>query len=605
MDMVDAQQARRVLDRLVGYKLSPLLWKKISFGLSAGRVQSAALRLIVEKERERQAFKIENYFTFIAEFTGSNEKFISNLFTYNDKKIVTKNKDKNVFLITKKEDAEQIVKESLEKEYSISKITESETNKNPYPPFTTSTLQQAGSNVYGFSASRTMKAAQKLYEHGLITYHRTDSVALSSKFLGMAKDYILKNFGEKYYDSRGFKNKSKNAQEAHEAIRPTNLSTLPVNITLGKDEANIYGLIYTRSIATQMTPIKSLSTSLDIKSSDGIFLYRTTGSRVLFDGWSKIYKTVGGVKYNPLGEDVILPKLNEGQPLKINESKFEEKNTQPPARYSEASLIKTLEKYGIGRPSTYAPTIQTIIARKYVEKVTKYLVPTDLGFVVIKLLEDNFNSIVDYNFTAGVEEDLDNVAKGEKDWTKIVGDFYKPFIKKIEEADGNLKRNDYTVLDKAPKNIKCPDCGGEMIVKLGKLGRFYSCANFPTCKGIRFLNGETNADVEKKVNGKEFKEMYLTAPKTEDGRDYVLKQGRYGMFWAHPDYPKVKDARPLEMTKAGLIKLYGEIPKTSDGREFTFRQGKFGKYWAHPEYPTVKETIRIKEPKKEEETEEN
>ena len=596
LNMVDAQQARRVLDRLVGYKLSPLLWKKIQFGLSAGRVQSAALRLIVEKERERDLFKIETYYTFLAKFLQKNNtSILSNLILYKNKKLIAKVKGKNIFLITNKIDAQKVVSEAMLQEYFVKDLKTTNSSKSPYPPFTTSTLQQALSNLKGFSATRTMRSAQKLYEHGLITYHRTDSVALSGKFIAMTSEYITKNFGEKYLSVRGFKNKSKNAQEAHEAIRPTNLNVTTVK--LGADEQIVYSLIYARSVASQMSPILYLQKSVDISSKNQEFLFRTNGSTVVFDGWSKIYSTISSIKYNPLGDEVILPNIEVNEELKIKNIDFSEKQTMPPARYSEASLIKTLEKYGIGRPSTYAPTIQTLLTRKYVEKESKYLFPTDLGIVVIKLLEDNFTSIVDYNFTAKVEDDLDNIALGKEKWTKVVSDFYTPFEKKLKEAEGSLTRKEYKELGVAPKQIKCPKCKKNMVIKLGKLGRFYSCSDFPKCDGVRYINGETNEDIAKKSQNTDFKKMYKNSPKTDDGRDYILRQGRFGMFWAHPDYPKVKDAKPLELKKSGLVKLYGPIPKTKDGRDFVFRSGRFGNYFAHPDYPKVKETVRIK-PKK-------
>mgnify|MGYP005849858951 CR=1 FL=1 len=595
LNMVNSQQARRVLDRLVGYKLSPLLWKKIHFGLSAGRVQSAALRLIVERERERNKFIIKTYFNFLATFlTTEKFSFNSNLILYKGNKIVERKKGKNIFLVTSESDAKQIVTDALRQKYTIKQLNSSKTSKNPYPPFTTSTLQQALSNMHGFSATRTMRAAQKLYENGYITYHRTDSVALSSKFVQMAETFIKKSFGDKYLKTRLFKNKSKNAQEAHEAIRPTDLSVRSSILKLGNDEKIVYSLIYARSVATQMSNIEYLQSSLDIVSDNNNFLFRTSGNTVLFDGWSKIYSYLSEIKYNPLGSEVLLPNVKTGDLLDLINCNYEQRQTTPPPRYSEASLIKILEKYGIGRPSTYAPTIQTILTRKYVEKEGKYLYPTDMGNVVTKLLEDNFESIVDYNFTAKIESDLDNVATGREDWTKVVSDFYIPFEKKINAAETTLTRRDYKILDVAPSNIICPKCSSGMVVKLGKLGRFYSCDKFPDCDGVRFINGETVEDIEKKSETADFKKMYKAPPKTEDNRNYLLRNGRYGMFWAHPDYPKVKDAKPLEIKKRGLIALYGEIPKTNDGRDFVFKSGKFGKYWAHPDYPKVKEIIRIK-----------
>jgi len=594
MDLVDAQQARRVLDRLVGYKLSPVLWKKIRFGLSAGRVQSVALRLVVQKERERDAFKIEDYFLINGQFDINKSSISAILESISGKKLVVKGKNKQTFLITTKEEAQKVCTDAKTKDYLVDNIKQTEKNRKPYPPFTTSLLQQAASNIAGYSAQKTMRAAQKLYENGLITYHRTDSFNLSQKFVKQAEGFITKNLGADYYEPHFFKNKSKNAQEAHEAIRPTSLKNLPKNIDLGSDERVIYDLIFARALAVFMPPIKTLVTTINIVSTDKKYTFKTTGSKVLFEGWNKAYSFKSSIKYTPLSEDVILPELKENDVAKVKSVESEHKQTTPPARFSEASLIKTLEKYGIGRPSTYAPTISTIISRGYVVKENKALVPTDLGKVVTKLLEDNFKNIVDYNFTANIEEDLDKVAEGKVQWQSLLKDFYKPFEKEVNEASENLKRKDYTVLSEAPKNIKCPDCGGKMVVKIGRAGRFYSCAKFPDCKGIRDINGQTEADVAKKANSKDFKAKYKKAPKTTDGKDYILKRGRFGEFWAHPDYPKVKDAKPLELKKSELVKEYGEVPKTKDGRDFVLKRGRFGNFWAHPDYPKVKETIRIK-----------
>ena len=604
MDLVHAQEARRVLDRLVGYKLSPLLWRKIQTGLSAGRVQSVALRLIVEKEREREKFKEQDYWTVTGHFIPKSEKhFPAELFSIDGKKLIERVRSKESvvdgkkynFLITSQEYANE-VKKNLEKEdYYVKSVGEKEKNRKAYPPFTTSLLQQACSNLAGFSASRTMRAAQKLYEKGLITYHRTDSFNLSNKFINSAKGFIQKEFGNEYYEEKHFKTKSKGAQEAHEGIRPTDLRRSSGDLSkLQRDERIIYELVYARSLASLMSPIKTMVTSIGINSKGDKYVFKVTGQRVLFKGWAAAYKFLKSLSYNPLSEDIILPQINSSSPIELKKVETFKKVTQPPARYTEASLIKTLEKHGIGRPSTYAPIISTLLYRGYIEKETKNLKPLDLGSVVTQLLEDHFAQIVDYDFTAKVEAELDDIAEGDRKWTSVVDDFYKPFNKKVESAEKNLDRKDYKILGDAPKNIKCPICESRMVIKLGRKGKFYSCVKFPDCAGLRNLDGETEADVEKKVRTKKFKQTYLNAPKTEDGRDYVLKKGRFGEFWAHPDYPKVKDARPLEYTKEVLVEKYGKPPKTEDGKEFVFRNGKFGPYWAHPEYPSVKETVRIR-----------
>ncbi len=598
--LVNAQQARRVLDRLVGYKLSPLLWKKIQFGLSAGRVQSVALRLIVERELEREKFKSQDYFLIEGSFEYNNTVFKSSLYSILGEKLIQKSKDKegtviSKFLLTNEAHAQKILNDIQSQSYFISKVVKKEKSRSTFPPFTTSLLQQAGSNMLGFSAKRTMQAAQKLYEKGLITYHRTDSFNLSQKFLKESEKFIIHKFGKEYYQKNIFKKKAKGAQEAHEAIRPTFLKKEPSTLkALSKDEQFIYELIYTRAVATQMSPIKLLSTSVDISSKNNKYLFRTTGQQVLFKGWAKAYSLLSSFKYNPLSQDTILPDLQENKDTTLKEVKLLKKSTQPPARYSEASLIKVLEKYGIGRPSTYAPTISTLISRRYVIIDSKYLLPTDLGKVVIKLLLDNFKEIIDYDFTAKVEKDLDEIALGKKDWPKVVDAFYKPFIKKVESSTESLSRKDYKVLGKAPKDLKCPKCGGGMLIKLGRNGKFYTCANFPDCDGLRDMEGKTEEDYQNKSKTKDFKKLYEPAPKTEDGRDYVLKKGRFGEFWAHPDYPKVKQTQPLKLKRQALIKLYGEPPKTEDGRDYVLKKGRFGEFWSHPDYPKVKDIQKIK-----------
>ncbi|HHH14097.1 MAG TPA: type I DNA topoisomerase, partial [candidate division WWE3 bacterium] len=497
INLVNAQQARRVLDRLVGYKLSPLLWKKIQFGLSAGRVQSVALRLIVEREIERDNFKPQDYFLIEGAFDYNKSLFNASLHSVSGEKLVKKVKNKEgkpefKFLLTNEKQAKDILEEIKKQEYYIKSVTKKEKNRSPFPPFTTSLLQQAASNMFGFSAKRTMQAAQKLYEKGLITYHRTDSFNLSAKFLKESQTFINKQFGKEYYKKTFFKKKAKGAQEAHEAIRPTSLKKLPSSLgAVTKDEQLIYELVFVRSIATQMAPIKLLSTSVDISSKDNKFLFRANGQQVLFEGWAKAYTLLKTVKYNPLSQDTLLPDLKENTNIDLKDAEMTKKTTQPPARYSEASLIKTLEKYGIGRPSTYAPTISTLISRKYVLKESKYLVPTDLGRVVTQLLLDNFADIIDYDFTAKIEKDLDEIALGKKEWPKVVDTFYKPFEKRIKSSEETLSRRDYKVLGEAPKDIKCPDCGGPMLLKLGRNGKFYTCAKFPECKGMRGLDGKT------------------------------------------------------------------------------------------------------------------
>jgi DNA topoisomerase I len=595
MNLVDAQQARRVLDRIVGYKLSPLLWKKIRFGLSAGRVQSVALRLIVDREEERNAFIADEYWSIKANLSKKSlNKKVDLLVKKNeDEKIEEKdngyyfelvkidNKKPN---ITEEDQAKKIVSEIKQLDWVISSIESKITERSPKPPFTTSTLQQAASGRLGYSAKQTMRIAQKLYEAGLITYMRTDSVVMSKDALNAARDYINKNIGKDYLPEKIniYKGKSKTAQEAHEAIRPSDFKKSPDSLKLTDADFKLYRLIWNRALASQMKKAKIENSKAVIDVSK--YKFQITGQRIIFDGFLKLYK-------DSINE-VDLPKFKEGQQLFPHEFIAAQHFTQPPPRYSEATLVKALESHDIGRPSTYAPTISTIITRKYVEKEGRYLKPTDTGTVVNKLLVKHFPEIVDTSFTSEIEDQLDKVALGEKQWQELVKDFYKPFIKQLEKKDEELKREDFTVIGKS--NWKCPECKKKMVVKLGRYGRFLSCSNFPDCKGMRSEDGRTEEDIAKEAKSEKFLKIYKPSPKTKDDRDFILKNGRFGQFWAHPDYPKVKDARPLEYTPKIFKKIYGTTPKTSDGKKMILRRGRFGEFWAHPDYPDKKEVIRIK-----------
>jgi DNA topoisomerase-1 len=611
IDLVNAQQARRFLDRLVGYGLSPILWKKITFGLSAGRVQSVALRLVVEKEEERNAFKSEEYWSF--DFYTENKKptkvnvhIKENLKDRKEDdedasaKLKLDLKDKVLFQLTKykgkdvnidkREDAEKITKLLSAEELVIEKVEKKVSKRYPKAPFITSTLQQVSVNVLGYSAKKTMMLAQKLYESGFITYMRTDSITMSNDAIVSARKYISKNYGAKYLPSSAivYKSKSKSAQEAHECIRPVDFG-VAFDKSFTPEHQKLYNLIRNRALASQMSnaEIETISAYSLVKD----YTLKANGSRVLFDGFMAL---------NPDSiKEVFLPEIREGDSFFTTDLFAIQHFTQPPARYSEASLIKKLEELGIGRPSTYASIISTIVSRKYVEKENKYLFPTDVGIVVNKLLVKYFNSVVDYGFTSGMENNLDDIAEGKLDWIKMLKDFYNPFELEIKKNDKEIPRDEFTVLGKAPEGTKCPICGSEMEIKLGRFGRFYSCSKYPDCKGILNVNGITEEDLKKEAESEEFKISYEDAPKTEDGRDYNLKSGRYGKFWAHPDYPKVKDAQPLVLKPAKLRELYGEPPKSKDGKEFNLRSGKFGKFWAHPDYPKVKEVVRIKEKKNE------
>jgi DNA topoisomerase-1 len=604
--LLNSQQARRVLDRLVGYKLSPLLWKKIRFGLSAGRVQSVAVKFVVDREDERNAFKPEEYWKLIAYLEKGKSKKKAEV------KIVKSEEEKSEETpsgirfelvkveganpeLDKQEKVETILEQIVSADWLISKVDSKQTTRQPKPPFTTSTLQQTAANWFGFSAKRTMSIAQKLYEQGFITYMRTDSTNMAETAIAAAREHIKKNFGADYLPSEAkhYRTKAKVAQEAHEAIRPADFTKEASTLKLEADAQKLYRLIWQRALASQANParLRALSAEVELQPKSRSFLFRATGQQVEFPGYLAIYPEKVS--------EAILPDLAVGEELALNELNGTQHFTQPPGRFTEASLIKELEKYGIGRPSTYAPIISTIQGRGYVEKENGSFKPTDTGIVVTRLLAKHFPEVVDQDFTAEMEEDLDRVANGESDWHKVMDQFYKPFSKQLDKKDKEISRDEFTVLGKAPKDIKCPECGSPMIIKLGRYGRFYSCTKFPDCKGMLNIDGTSAEEIEQKASTPEFHESYEPAPTTEDGRDYLLKKGRYGEFWAHPDYPKVKDAQPLVLKPAKLKELYGDAPKTDDGRDFVFRNGKFGPFWAHPDYPKVKQTVRIKQQKPE------
>jgi DNA topoisomerase-1 len=584
------------------------LWKKIRYGLSAGRVQSVAVKIIVDREKERDEFEPEEYWNMVAflleEKSGDKgEKIETKLIKSEDKLPDAESEEIKFDLVKfkgKKVDfkSEKQVKDLLDslkdKTWEISEIKKKQTNRYPKPPFTTSTMQQTAANWFGFSAKRTMMAAQKLYEAGLITYMRTDSTNMSSQAVAAARKYIENTLSDKYIPEKPkfYKTKAKVAQEAHEAIRPSDFTKKPRGQKFSgrgaKDQKKLYQLIWQRALASQMSnaKVENINIIVDHDLSQGKAKFKANGQRILFKGYLEIYPE----KFT----EALLPEMKEGQEIYLNRLFGTQHFTQPPARYSEATLIKQLEKYGIGRPSTYAPIISTIQQRKYVEKEGKYFKPTDTGKVVTRLLAEHFPQIVDLDFTAGMEDSLDEIATGDVDWKDFLSKFYEPFEKKLKKKEKEIEREDFTVMGDAPKDIKCPECGGKMLIKLGRYGKFYSCAKFPDCKGMLGLDGETPEEVQAKAKTDKFKEFYKPAPKTDDGRDYVLKKGRFGEFWAHPDYPKVKDAKPLEYKDDKLEELFGEAPETKDGRKYEFRTGRYGKFWAHPDYPKVKKTKKIK-----------
>ena len=527
---VNAQQARRLLDRIVGYKLSPLLNLKIQKGLSAGRVQSAALKIVVDKEREIKAFKPVEYYSIDAIF---KKKLEAELVKFDGVKMEKLSVNSAKF-------ADEIVKSVEIEKFSVSSIESKERKTNPYAPFMTSTLQQSASSSLGFSPKKTMSLAQSLYEGvntksgGAITYMRTDSLNIAKEAIAMARDFIKSEFGDNYLPKSPnfYTTSSKGAQEAHEAIRPTDLKFTPelAAATLPKDEARLYTLIYNRFVASQMTPSVSQIQTINIKGEKSEF--RLSGRKVSFDGFYRIY--------GDLDKDKILPVLNIGDEMQIEKISSEQHFTEPPARYSEASLVKKLESLGIGRPSTYAPTISLLSARKYVQIEKKQLIPTEIAFKITEMLEKNFENIVDSEFTSKMEEKLDDIAENKADWQEILSEFYYPFIEKISEGKTNIASQKVAV----SIGEACPECGGDLLKRSGRYGEFIACSNFPKCKYSRNLgsNDETSQATAKKVA----KEIGVKCP--ECGGEIVERFSRRGKFYGCKNYPKCKFVSNYEPT---------------------------------------------------------
>lgn len=552
-----AQEARRVLDRLVGYDLSGLIWKKVRYGLSAGRVQSPALRILAEREREIRAFIPETFFVLTALMRtkgGVDAPF-------------------NCSIEPKtQEEADRIVQGAKKSTWTVGGVVETEAKRAPRPPFTTSTLQQAASSRLGYSPSRTMQLAQKLYEHGHITYMRTDSTNLGAAAKKQILAVVTKEFGKDLTASHTFKGKSKNAQEAHEAIRPTHVEKKDVPGT--PDEKKLYALIWSRTIATQMKEAGILRTRVTAVSSDSTIPdFVTNGSRVISEGWLRADPAARG-------EDVDLPKLAAGEPLKLLEINAEEKQTEPPNRYSEAGLVKELEKRGIGRPSTYASIIKTIQDRGYVEKEARSLKPTDTGMVVSGFLEENFANYISDTFTAEMEDELDEIAEGKRGYEKTLKDFYGPFLKEVK-AKGKIAGK-ITDMGPAPDEFKCPICSSNMVFKLSRSGKFMSCAKFPECTGARTQEGK---EIEPP------KETGEPCPTCKDGK-LMEREGRFGKFIACSNYPKCKfikdDPAEIERKKTGVV-----CPTCKKG-EMVERRGRFGIFYSCSNYPDCKMAIKAK-----------
>lgn len=577
----EAQEARRVLDRLVGYDLSGLIWKKVRYGLSAGRVQSPALRIIMEREREIRAFKPEAYWVITANLETNQKQEI--LFTCSEEPKTEK-------------EAERIVEIGKGGSWQVLGVTESEVKRSPRPPFITSTLQQAASTRLGFAPSRTMGIAQKLYEAGLITYMRTDSTNLSGSAMGQISGVVAKKFGQDFFQPRKFASKSKNAQEAHEAIRPSDLYKENAGTT--DEQKKLYNLIWSRTVASQMKDALLMRTKIEANvmeekvSGESVIFEKNTakpdskeifsgipnfvanGQRVIYDGWLK-------ADPRAKSEDVELPKVKTGDKLNLLDIHSEGKETEPPSRYSEAGLIKELEKRGIGRPSTYASTIKTIVDRGYVEKDGKALKPTDTGDVVSTFLENNFEKYISDTFTAEMEDELDQIAEGKREYEPTLREFYKPFLKEVKEKE---KSDKITTLGDVDPKIRCPICGKIMIIKLGRGGKFMSCSDFPTCKGMRTIDGAVIEEAKPLGND------------PETGLPIFVLDGRFGPYVQLGEkvkgsktkprmasIPKEKDPHSVTVDEAlhylSLPRLLGNHPET--GEPISANVGRFGPYIVH------------------------
>ena len=567
-----AQEARRVLDRLVGYDLSGLIWKKVRYGLSAGRVQSPALRIIMEREREIRAFVADTYYVITAQ-TKTPKKESLTITCVDEPKDAPGKKDG-------KKTADEVIAAVTKDGLSVTDVTESETKRTTRAPFTTSTLQQTASSRLGFSPANTMRIAQKLYEAGHITYMRTDSTNLGKPAQAAILAYAEKKFGKDYVEPHTFATKSKNAQEAHEAVRPTH----PEKESLGStpEQKKLYELIWRRTVASQMTDAKLLKTKIIANTKDkDVPAFTANGSRVLFDGWLKADPAARG-------EDVELPKVTKGEDLKVEDISAEEKQTTPPPRYTEAGLIKELEKRGIGRPSTYASIMRTLDDRGYVAKEGRSLKPTDTGDVVSSFLEANFPTYISDTFTAEMEDELDEIAAGTREYAKTLKDFYTPFLKEVKIKDKEAGK--ITDLGPTPKEFACPLCNSAMVFKLSRQGKFMSCSRFPDCMGARTEAGEVISNDPAKPIG--------THPDT--GENIYVLDGRFGPYVQLGEMPEgkgktkkpkpkrasiPKEKEPSTVTVAEAVH-YLSLPRTlgthpDTGADITANIGRFGPYIAH------------------------
>ena len=560
INLVDAQQARRVLDRIVGYKMSPVLWKKVKRGLSAGRVQSVAVRLICEREEEIEKFVPEEYWNIYATLLdeNTNSVFEARLANNNGKKIE----------IHSKEEVDVILNNLKGAKYIVTEVKKGEKKRTPAPPFTTSTMQQEASRKINFTLKKTMSVAQGLYEGiklpegltGLITYMRTDSTRISEEARAIAKTVITKEYGEKYYENRYYKT-NQDAQDAHEGIRPTHIELSPEQIKqyLTNDQYKLYKLIYNRFMASQMSSAIYDTISVNIKAKD--YDFKANGQNLKFKGFMALY--VEGTDEKEDEEEDMLPSLIENQEVKKQKLDSKQSFTEPPARYTEASLVKALEEKGIGRPSTYSPTITTILERRYIEKEQKQLIPTELGKIVNKLLVENFDDVVNVEFTADIESKFDKVAEGKEKWKNVIKEFYGPFIKEVEKVEKELE---HVTLVEEESDVICENCGRKMVYKFGRFGRFLACPGYPECKNVKAIINYIEIPcpvcgsrvIEKKT--KRGKKFYVCENEPDKCNYISWNKPKIGEKWS-PDMEEKKTVAKKKTTKSKKTKKKGTSSK--------------------------------------------
>lgn len=585
MDLVNAQQARRALDYLVGFNLSPLLWRKIRYGLSAGRVQSPALRMIVEREEEIERFVKQEYWDITAHAKADKRLFSAKLSILDGKKL-------EQFSITDDKTAEKIksrINRESKGKLRVSKVEKKQRKRNPAAPFITASLQQEAARKLGFSVLRTMRIAQQLYEGieldggstGLITYMRTDSVHLATDAIAEIRDLIAEKYGKENVpaESRVFKTKSKNAQEAHEAIRPTSVSRLPEAIKshLSPEQFKLYDLIWKRAVASQMISATIDTVSIDLSVNDKHY-FHATGSTVTDPGYMLVYQEGVDDKSDVLEDENLLPVLKEGDEVKLNDLNCNQHFTEPPPRYSEASLIKVLEEHGIGRPSTYAAIVTTLQNREYVVLDNKRFHPTDVGRVVNRFLTQYFKQYVDYGFTAELEDELDEIARGEKEWVPLLTQFWDPFKQQVDNIAETVKRKDVTqeVIDE-----KCPQCGKPLSIRLGKRDRFIGCTGYPECSYTRQVGERAGSEADKEAEAVESRAC------PDCGGQLKIKYGRYGRFIGCSNYPKCKHIESLNKP----VDTGVECPECKQGK-MVRRQSRRGKvFYSCQRYPDCKYAV--------------